>query len=611
MLLAATMLLASAQSAYPTFAVPRLEGVTIKGLPAVTGRIGVDQFGYLPDGDKVAVISDPQKGYNEADAYIPGPKLEIRSRKGKTVLTGTPKPWKGGAVHEDSGDRGWWLDFSKLTMPGEYYVYDPSTKLRSPVFKIGNDVYRPILKAAVRMYYYQRLAVPILKKHAEGPWVDQPAYLQDRQTRSVEKKDDRSLDRDLSGGWMDAGDTDKYPPFNSDVIHGLLYAYRANPKAFTDDFNIPESGNGRPDLLDEVKFEMDWLAKMQFPDGSLPVKMGNIDYNGKYPLSQDVRPRYYGPKDSGATITACALYAHTARIYGGFAPWKGYANDLRARALRAWSWYKANPRTYKTDTGEIKSGIANRSAEDQDRLEAVAAIHLFALTGDAKYQSAIREKAGKMRQLSEGVWSPYEATTAESLLDYARLPKADQTLKAKIRSQLTRSAKNDHFAPPPATDLYRAWMEPTNYHWGSSTVRATWGVVALQAEKYADAGTKQRLRQRAADMLHSFHGVNPLSAVYLSNMGKYGAELSMREIYHARYGEGTPFLKNPPPGYVVGGPNQQYGGNAETLAWVKKQPRAKAYADTAKSWPEASWELSEPAIYYQAAYIRLLTPFVR
>ena len=603
-------------SAYPPYAVPRLEGVTKKDLPPVTGRICVDQFGYLPNSDKVAVVSDPQKGYNAGDHYTPGKILQVRRREdGKIVATGAPTPWKGGAVHEDSGDRGWWFDFSTLREPGEYYVFDPSTKLRSPLFKVGEKVFNPILRAACRMYYYQRLAVPISQPYAEGPWVDAPAYLQDKHARSVEAKNDSSKERDLSGGWMDAGDTDKYPPFNGDVIHPLLYAYRANPKAFTDDFNIPESGNCLPDLLDEVKFQLDWLVRMQFTDGSVPVKMGQIDFNGKFPLSADARTRYYGPKDSGATIFTCANFAHAARVYGSFKPWQGFAADLRERAIKAWNWYKSNPRTYKSDTGEIKSGIANRSADEQDRMEAYAAIHLFALTGDAKYGKAVVEKASKSRQLAEYFWSPYEAGASEALVDYLTVPGADAGLVKQIKEHLARSATSDQFAPGPEADLYRAWMQPTNYHWGSNTPRASWGVVALLASGQADPATAAKLKARAAEMLHSFHGVNPLTCVYLSNMSKYGAERSMMHIYHERYGVGSTFDGNPPPGYVVGGPNQSFGGKAAdgapSVEWVKSQPRAKAYMDTAKGWPEASWEISEPAIYYQAMYVRLIAEFAK
>jgi hypothetical protein len=156
-------------------------------------------------------------------------------------------------------------------------------------------------------------------------------------------------------------------------------------------------------------------------------------------------------------------------------------------------------------------------------------------------------------------------------------------------------------------------MEPTNYHWGSNIVRASWGVVALLAAHQTDAATAARLRIRAADMLHSFHGVNPLSLVYLSNMGKFGAERSIAHLYHERYGASSAFADNPPPGYVVGGPNQQFSGKAAdgapSIAWVHEQPRAKAYMDTGKGWPESSWELSEPAIYYQAMYVRLLAEF--
>ena len=594
-----------------------ISGVTIPGLPAVTGHICVDQFGYLPNAAKVAVISDPQKGYNDFDHYTPGSKLVLRTRAGQTVFTGGPTAWNQGKTHEDSGDRGWWFDFSSVSTPGEYYVYDLSTKKRSPVFRIGAKVFKPILTAASRMFYFQRLGMPIVSKHAQGLWVDDAAFVQDRMMRSVLAKDDKSQERDMSGGWMDAGDTDKYPPFNGDVIHPLLYAYRANPKVFTDDFNIPESGNGLPDLLDEVKYQLDWLLRSQFPDGAVPVKMGDIDYNGTYPISQDKRTRYYGPKDSGAAIYTAAILAHAARVYGDFPVWRSYAKTLQDRALLSWNWYQTHPRTFNSDTGEIKSGIANRSAEEQDRMEAYAAIHLFALTGAEKYQDVIRKKVGASRQLTEYFWSPYETGAGEALVDYVSLPKADAAIVERIRTQLTRSATSDQFAPGPEADLYRAWMQPSNYHWGSNTVRAGWGVSALLAAKVAnvDAATKKRLMARAAEMLHSFHGVNPLGVVYLTNMGKYGAEHSLKAIYHARYGAGTRFSNNPPPAYVVGGPNQSVTGKAAngkpSIAWIKAQPRAKSYADFDLGWPESSWEMSEPAIYYQAIYLRLLAEFAR
>ena len=356
---------------------------------------------------------------------------------------------------------------------------------------------------------------------------------------------------------------------------------------------------------------------MQFRDGSVPVKMGNIDYNGKQPLSKDMRIRYYGPKDSGATIYTCANFAHAARVYGKFAPWKRYAAELRTKALLAWNWYQTHPRTYKADTGEIKSGIANRSEAEQDRMEAYAAIHLFALTGDSHYQSVIRKKVSASRQLSEYDWSPYEAGASEVLVDYLTMPGADAQIVKRIKGQLARSASGEHFAPKPEADLYRAWMEPSNYHWGSNTIRASWGVVALLAAKHGttDKKVQQNCLIRAADMLHSFHGVNPLGVVYLTNMGRYGAEHSLKYIYHERYGVGTAFSENPPPGYVVGGPNQSFGGKATagkpSLDWVHTQPRGQAYADFNLGWPESSWELSEPAIYYQAIYVRLLAEFAK
>ncbi|MCB0780897.1 MAG: hypothetical protein KDC03_15480, partial [Flavobacteriales bacterium] len=75
----------------------------------------VDQFGYRPLDPKVAVIRDPQAGFNAAESYTPGPLIEVRELPGRTVVwSGAPAAWNGGQTDPMSGDRGWWVDFSAV-----------------------------------------------------------------------------------------------------------------------------------------------------------------------------------------------------------------------------------------------------------------------------------------------------------------------------------------------------------------------------------------------------------------------------------------------------------------------------------------------------------------
>ena len=67
-------------------------------------------------------------------------------------------------------------------------------------------------------------------------------------------------------------------------------------------------------------------------------------------------------------------------------------------------------------------------------------------------------------------------------------------------------------------------------------------------------------------------------------------------------------LYGPAPGYVVGGPNQNF--SIGSIAPPSGQPIQKSYLDWNGGWPQNSWEISEPAIYYQSAYIRLLANYV-
>ena len=138
--------------------------------------------------------------------------------------------------------------------------------------------------------------------------------------------------RDLHGGWFDAGDQNRYTDLGRERVIELLRAYVESPAAFTDDTNIPESGNGVADLLDEAKWELDWMARMQQSNGSVLSIAGHA---GASPPSTDTSPCRYGPASTSATLTSAAAFAYASIVSTASGPpaYPGYAAGLR-RARR-------------------------------------------------------------------------------------------------------------------------------------------------------------------------------------------------------------------------------------------------------------------------------------
>ena len=492
------------------------EGAAGAGLPPVTRHIHVDQLGYLPDEQKVAVISDPRKGANAGDPFTPGPVMELRQvADGRVAWRGPAVVFNGGKTDGISGDRGWWFDFSAVRDAGEYYVFDPRLGVRSHVVRIAPGAYREVLRAALQDVLLSARGDTPQRAMGRGPvagWPGVSAGPRGPRRLGPTGRRDRARSQRRVDGRRGHQQVPAFPG-RDDPPAPLCVA--ANPAAFTDDLNVPESGNGLPDLLDEVKWELDWLAKMQDADGGVFVKMGTVEFSASRPLSADRHPRYYGPKCSGATIVSAGVFAHAARIFGQFEPWRAYSADLGARAARAWAWYAAHPRSYDCDSGEIKAGSANMDAAEQDRAEAIAGMHLWALTGGQGYHDVFKKRVGATRQLAEEVWPPYEMGAAEALLEYRTLPGADPAVCGKISTALAHALVSPQFMPQDGEgELYRAWMPESCYHWGSNRVRACHGIMAAAAVDYHLAGERSALlRQRALNMLHALHGVNPLDIV--------------------------------------------------------------------------------------------------
>jgi hypothetical protein len=213
-------------------------------------------------------------------------------------------------------------------------------------------------------------------------------------------------------------------------------------------------------------------------------------------------------------------------------------------------------------------------------------------------------------------------------LFYTSLLGSDPDLRRKILQEKERdSALSNVYGFQDAglhSDLYRAYIDDGSYHWGSNQPRANYGNTNVDALIFLpglDRETSASYRGRAIEILHYFHGVNPFGMVYLTNMKSYGATYSLNAIFHSwfhvnepRWGDVRGSAYGPPPGYVPGGPNAE-GGFSVDLAPPRDQPLQKSFRDwngsTANSDPQESWRFAEPGIYYQAAYIQLLSYFAR
>ena len=594
------------------------------GAQPISDFIHIDQFGYRNYDEKVAVISNPQTGFNSGMSFVPGASYEVRTVSGNTpVFSGGITTWNGGATDSQSGDKAWTFDFSAVNTAGDYYIYDVSNNVKSYNFTIAQDVYTEVLKQAMRVFYYQRCGTTKAMPYAEANWADGSCHLgagQDLDCRLVTDPNNAATAKDLSGGWHDAGDFNKYVNFTLNPMHDLLSAYEENPSAWGDDFNIPESGNGIPDILDEVKWELDWLLKMQLADGSALMKVSVTNYQVSSPPSTDSAVRYYGAAQSSATRTVCSIFAHAAIVYASVGL-TTYANLLQSKAELAWTWLQNNPGYSGYSNTGFSSSNPEVSSYDQDATSFTAAVYLFALTNQATYKNYVDAHYLDIHAIQWTFWYPFESVYQDALLYYAGNGGASSGVRTAIINNFRSSVTNDNGELLPAyqaySSPYRAFISTDNYVWGSNKVKANTAAIYYNMIIYqADSGNDETYMKASEDYVHYLHGVNPLNLVYLSNMNNFGAEKSCDEIYHGWFDDGTNYdnastsLYGPAPGFVPGGPNKNFSPPAAyTIAPPENQPPLKAYKDWNTTYPENSWEITEPADGYQAAYVKMLSKF--
>jgi endoglucanase len=244
----------------------------------------------------------------------------------------------GPVLNADTQELLYTADFSALTQPGDYQLEIPGVG-QSPTFRVALDVYREPFSTVMRGMYLWRCGTAVSAAYRGHTFAHQACHTNDAWLDYVGGD---HTHKDGTQGWHDAGDYNKYV-VNAGVTLGVLFRAWEDfgPAIRQLRLDIPESGGPLPDFLAELKWELDWLLKMQAPDGSVYHKVSTKRFGPFILPEAETEDRYFTPWGSEATADFVAMTAQAARIYRGYDP--AYADRCLEAATKSYQFLKAHP----------------------------------------------------------------------------------------------------------------------------------------------------------------------------------------------------------------------------------------------------------------------------
>lgn len=322
--------------------------ITANILLAQQSWIRINQLGYTENSNKTAVLLSKEN--INIDSFT------IYDADDNKIFEGDNVTSFGEYTSFASSFR---LNFSDLTMKGEYYISAGGVK--SPLFKISNDVYDGTADFLLKYMRQQQCGYnPFLKDscHTHDGFIIYHPTLD-------------STFIDVIGGWHDASDYLQYVTTSANATFQMLFAYQQNPESFGDEFDADgdPGSNGIPDILDEAKWGLNWLDKMNPDSGFMFNQIADDrDHMGfRLPTLDSIsygkgleRPVYFCTgkpqgvfenknRADGIASTAgkyASAFALGSQLLKDFYP--EFCEKIKKKAYDAYEFGKANPGVCQT-----------------------------------------------------------------------------------------------------------------------------------------------------------------------------------------------------------------------------------------------------------------------
>jgi endoglucanase len=548
----------------------------------ISADIAINQVGFYPAEPKIALIMNAGAAGK--------PFRIIAGQTGKVVFEGVLNHPVQSAYSSLNSCA---ADFSQLHDTGTFYL-DIKGMGRSCNFNIQDHIYRKVAIASLKAFYYQRASMPLLPAFA-GKWSRKEGHPDTvvliHPSAAFEKRTSGSVIAS-PGGWYDAGDYNKYVVNSGISTATLLSAYEDFPLYFDGlHTNIPESGNGVPDILDEALYNMRWMFSMQDPqDGGVYNKCTNANFDGMVMPDQAVTPRYVVQKGTAAALNMAAVMAQGARIFRKYGhQFPGLADSCRLAAEKAWSWALKNPdMPYNQDEMNKEKlpkittgGYGDRHFSDEWLW---AAAELFVTTGSKPY---FDKMSG---QMNNGIvvpsWSDVGALGYYTLLRHEKQqPAYAKDIIGVMKKRMLALA--DNYMPD---NIFHTAMGNTknDFIWGSNAVAANQGILLINA--YRVTGDK-KYREAALTNIDYLLGRNATGYCFVTSIG---CKSPVHPHHRPSIADG---ISEPVPGLVAGGPNV---GRQDGHKYEHTEPE-RSYTDQ-----EGAYASNEIAINWNAPFVYLV-----
>ncbi|WP_175035455.1 glycoside hydrolase family 9 protein [Burkholderia lata] len=515
--------------------------------------------------------------------------IELTNANGRVLRTWRPS---SGRQDPDSGLRVTMLDLPPLN--AGHYRLSVRGGTDKAAFTVAPDTLSRLQRTLLRAFYLQRCGVAL--DDPESGLKHPADHLADGILAHPDSAHPESGFRlDATGGWHDAGDFGKYVATTAVTAGRLVSLYLDAPRRFPDgQMNIPESGNGVPDILDEARVGLDWMLSMQRPDGALYRKLSGGTWPGPISPDRDTQTRYVYGVSSADTAKAAATFALASRAWAGIDG--KVAAHYRVAATRAWAWLETvhAPQFIDAHAGDDSgSGPYTWSAVDQesslltdvdDRIWAAA--ELWLATGEPDYLRYVERHPEWTSPLAIFEWKNPASLGLLHLLDATGAHAIPPPLRARLNEAL-RQAADTAYRNTRASGFRLA---NRRFVWGSNKMDAEQGILLAEAARHTG---NRRYLAAAVQQLDFLLGVNPFDLSFVSGVGE-------RSIQHPAHLFGRAIGKTIP-GLFVGGPN-----DAAQDGVAPRGMKLLSYTDD-----DRAYSVNEFAIDYNASLLGLIGAVTR